>query len=135
MHKYRDVLGQVGRLAAVEAVCVAVILAVYFFLGGMNVKVLLGALIGGAMSVAHFLVLSVSVCNALDRAKSEEEAARVRVSIQASASMRLLVMAVIFIVLFKMGVCDPVAALVPLLCAQLALKFIGLFQGGKEDAQ
>ena len=31
MHKYRDVLGQVGRLAAVEAVCVAVILAVYFF--------------------------------------------------------------------------------------------------------
>lgn len=135
MHKYRDVLGQVGRLAAVEAVCVAVILAVYFFLGGMTVKVLLGALIGGAMSVAHFLVLSVSVCNALDRAKSEEEAARVRVSIQASASMRLLVMTVILIVLFKMGVCDPVAALVPLLCAQLALKFIGLFQGGKEDAQ
>lgn len=130
MHKYRDVLGQVGRLAAVEAVCVAVILAVYFFLGGMTVKVLLGALIGGAMSVAHFLVLSVSVCNALDRAKSEEEAARVRVFIQASASMRLLVMAVILIVLFKMGVCDPVAALVPLLCAQLALKFIGLFQGG-----
>ena len=135
MHKYRDVLGQVGRLAAVEAVCVAVILAVYFFLGGMTVKVLLGALIGGAMSVAHFLVLSVSVCNALDCAKSEEEAARVRVSIQASASMRLLVMAVILIVLFKMGVCDPVAALVPLLCAQLALKFIGLFRGGKEDAQ
>lgn len=135
MHKYRDVLGQVGRLAAVEAVCVAVILAVYFFLGGMTVKVLLGALIGGAVSVAHFLVLSVSVCNALDRAKSEEEAARVRVSIQASASMRLLVMTVILIVLFKMGVCDPVAALVPLLCAQLALKFIGLFQGGKEDAQ
>ncbi|WP_294451217.1 ATP synthase subunit I [uncultured Gemmiger sp.] len=135
MHKYRDVLGQVGRLAAVEAVCVAVILAVYFFLGGMTVKVLLGALIGGAMSVAHFLVLSVSVCKALDCAKSEEEAARVRVSIQASASMRLLVMAVILIVLFKMGVCDPVAALVPLLCAQLALKFIGLFQGGKEDAQ
>lgn len=135
MHKYHDVLSQVGRLAAVEAVCVAVILAVYFFLGGMTVKVLLGALIGGAMSVAHFLVLSVSVCNALDRAKSEEEAARVRVSIQASASMRLLVMAVILIVLFKMGVCDPVAALVPLLCAQLALKFIGLFRGGKEDAQ
>lgn len=108
----------------------AVILAVYFFLGGMTVKVLLGALIGGAMSVAHFLVLSVSVCNALDRAKSEEEASRVRVFIQASASMRLLVMAVILIVLFKMGVCDPVAALVPLLCAQLALKFIGLFQGG-----
>lgn len=135
MHKYRDVLGQVGRLAAVEAVCVAVILAVYFFLGGMSVKVLLGALIGGAMSVAHFLVLSISVCNAIDRAKDEEEAARVRVSIQASASMRLLVMAVILIVLFKMGVCDPVAALVPLLCAQLALKFIGFFQGGKEDAQ
>lgn len=135
MHKYRDVLGQVGRLAAVEAVCVAVILAVYFFLGGMTVKVVLGALIGGAMSVAHFLVLSISVCNAIDRAKDEEEAARVRVSIQASASMRLLVMAVILIVLFKMGVCDPVAALVPLLCAQLALKFIGFFQGGKEDAQ
>lgn len=133
MHKYRDVLGQVGRLAAVEAVCVAVILAVYFFLGGMTVKVLLGALIGGAMSVAHFLVLSVSVCNALDRAKSEEEAAHVRVSIQASASMRLLVMAVILIVLFKAGICDPVAALVPLLCAQLALKFIGFFQGGKEE--
>ena len=46
---------------------------------------------------------------------------------------RLLVMAVILIVLFKAGICDPVAALVPLLCAQLALKFIGFFQGGKEE--
>lgn len=133
MHKYRDVLGQVGRLAAVEAVCVAVILAVYFFLGGLDAKVLLGALIGGAMSVGHFLVLSITVSNALDRAKDEEEAAHVRVSILASASMRLLVMAVILIVLFKAGICDPVAALVPLLCAQLALKFIGFFQGGKEE--
>ena len=53
----------------------AVILAVDFLLGGMSVKVLLGALIGGAMSVAHFLVLSISVCNAIDRAKDEEEAA------------------------------------------------------------
>ena len=64
MHKYRDVLGQVGRLAAVEAVCVAVILAVYFFLGGLDAKVLLGALIGGAVSVGHFLILSITVSNA-----------------------------------------------------------------------
>lgn len=133
MHKYRDVLGQVGRLAAVEAVCVAAILVVYFFLGGMTGKVLLGAFVGGVMAVGHFLILSITVSNALDRAKDEEEAARVRVSIQASASMRLLVMAVILIVLFKAGICDPVAALVPLLCAQLALKFIGFFQGGKEE--
>ena len=45
--------------------------------------------------------------------------------------IRLLVLAVIYIVLFRAKVCDPVAALLPLLLAQVALKLVEFFR--KDD--
>lgn len=133
MGKYRDVLGQVLRLAAIVAVCVAAMFGVYAVLGRFDQKVFAGGLIGGGIAVAHFLFLSVTIAHALDRAKEEENAARLQLSIQASTGIRLLVIAVVLILLFRAEICDPVAALIPLLIAQFALKFIDLFRGGKGE--
>ena len=54
MGKYRDVLGQVLRLALIVAVCVAVMFGVYALLGRFDRKVLLSCLIGGGIAVGHF---------------------------------------------------------------------------------
>lgn len=131
MKKYRGVLTQAAHLAAIVAVCTAVMFAVYALLGRLDGKVLLGGLIGWAVAMGHFMALSLAVSRALDRAVDAQAATRLRLSIQASAGMRLLVLAVLLIVLFRTQVCDPVAALVPLLCAQVALKFIDVFSPGK----
>ena len=56
-----------------------------------------------------------------------------QLSIQASTGIRLLFIAVVLILLFRGGICDPVAAMIPLLFAQFALKFIDLLRAGKGD--
>ena len=50
--------------------------------------------------MGHFMALSLAVSRALDRAVDAQAATRLRLSIQASAGMRLLVLAVLLIVLF-----------------------------------
>ena len=115
MGKYRDVLGQVLRLALIVAVCVAVMFGVYALLGRFDRKVLLGGLSGGGIAVGHFLFLSITIARALDRAAEDSDPARLQLSIQASTGIRLLFIAVVLILLFRADICDPVAALIPLL--------------------
>ena len=110
MQKYKDIFGQVGRLAVALLVCVAVMLAIYGLLGAFTQKVLLGAVLGFLLAMGNFVSLSITVSNALDRAARDNDPQRAQLSIQSSSVIRLLVLAVIYIVLFRAKVCDPVAA-------------------------
>ena len=83
--------------------------------------------------MGHFLFLSITIARALDRAAEDSDPARLQLSIQASTGIRLLFIAVVLILLFRADICDPVAALIPLLFAQFALKCIDLFRAGKGD--
>lgn len=131
MQKHKDIFGQVGRLAVALLVCVAVMLAVYGLLGAFSQKVLLGAVLGFLLAMGNFVSLSITVSNVLDRAARDNDPQRAQLSIQSSSVIRLLVLAVIYIVLFRAKVCDPVAALLPLLLAQVALKLVEFFR--KDD--
>lgn len=131
MQKHRDIFCQIARLAAVLLACVAVMLAVYGVLGFFSVKVLLGAIIGYLLAMGNFVSLSITVSNALDRAARDQEPQRAQLSIQSSSVIRLLVLAAIYILLFRAKVCDPLAALLPLLLAQAALKLVEFFR--KDD--
>lgn len=133
MEKYREMLGQVLRLAVIVAVCVAVMLGIYALMGLFSRKVLIGGLLGGGIAIAHFVFLSITVSRAIDRASEKNNVSGLQLAIQASAGIRLLILAVVLILLFKAQICDPVATLIPLLVAQVALKFIDLFQPGKGD--
>lgn len=131
MQKHKDVLHQTGRLALALVVCVGAMLGVYALLGKFTTSVFLGAVIGSVLAIGNFLSLSITVSNALDRAARDQDPQRAQLSIQASSVVRLLVLAAIYILLFRAEVCDPVAALIPLLLAQAALKFVEFFR--KDD--
>ena len=122
MQKNRDVLRQVGGLAVALLVCIAVMLAVY----------LLGAVFGWILAVGNFLSLSITVSNALDRAANGGSPQKAQLEIQTSSVVRPLVLALIYIVLFRAKVCDPVAALLPLLFAQVAIKVLEFFRNDKK---
>ena len=132
MQKNRGVLRQVGGLAAALLVCIAVMLAVYALLGRLDRMVLLGALFGWLLAIGNFLSLSITVSNALDRAANGGSPQKVQLEIQTSSVVRPLVLAVIYIVLFRAKVCDPVAALLPLLFAQVAIKVLEFFRNDKK---
>ena len=131
MQKNRGVLRQVGGLAAALLVCIAVMLAVYALLGRLDRMVLLGALFGWLLAIGNFLSLSITVSNALDRAAGGSPQ-KAQLEIQTSSVVRPLVLAVIYIVLFRAKVCDPVAALLPLLFAQVAIKVLEFFRNDKK---
>ncbi|WP_298731548.1 ATP synthase subunit I [uncultured Subdoligranulum sp.] len=131
MQKHKDVLHQTGRLALALVVCVGAMLGVYALLGKFTTSVFLGAVIGSVLAIGNFLSLSITVSNALDRAARDQDPQRAQLSIQASSVVRLLVLAAIYILLFRAEVCDPVAALIPLLLAQAALKLVEFFR--KDD--
>lgn len=132
MQKNRDVLRQVGGLAVALLVCIAVMLAVYALLGRLDRLVLLGAVFGWILAVGNFLSLSITVSNALDRAANSGSPQKAQLEIQTSSVVRPLVLALIYIVLFRAKVCDPVAALLPLLFAQVAIKVLEFFRNDKK---
>ena len=132
MQKNRDVLRQVGGLAVALLVCIAVMLAVYALLGRLDRLVLLGAVFGWILAVGNFLSLSITVSKALDRAANGGSPQKAQLEIQTSSVVRPLVLALIYIVLFRAKVCDPVAALLPLLFAQVAIKVLEFFRNDKK---
>ena len=131
MQKHREILRQVCRLMVALAVCVAIMLGVYALLGAFTSSVVVGAILGFVLAVGNFVSLSITVSNAMDRAARDKDPQRAQLSIQASGVIRLLVLAAIYILLFRAKVCDPVAALLPLLMAQAVLKLEEFFR--KDD--
>lgn len=131
MQKHREILRQVCRLMVALAVCVATMLGVYALLGAFTSSVVVGAILGFVLAVGNFVSLSITVSNAMDRAARDKDPQRAQLSIQASGVIRLLVLAAIYILLFRAKVCDPVAALLPLLMAQAVLKLVEFFR--KDD--
>lgn len=131
MQKHREILRQVCRLMVALTVCVAIMLGVYALLGAFTSSVVVGAILGFVLAVGNFVSLSITVSNAMDRAARDKDPQRAQLSIQASGVIRLLVLAAIYILLFRAKVCDPVAALLPLLMAQAVLKLVEFFR--KDD--
>ena len=132
MQKNRGVLRQVGGLAAALLVCIAVMLAVYALLGRLDRMVLLGGLFGWLLAIGNFLSLSITVSNALDRAANGGSPQKAQLEIKTSSVVRPLVLAVMYIVHFRAKVGDPVAALLPLLFAQVAIKVLEFFRNDKK---
>lgn len=132
MQKHRDILHQVTRLTIAMIICVGIMLGIYALLGIFTRSVLVGAVVGLLLSIGNFVSLSITVSNALDRAARDNDPQRAELSIQASSVIRLLVLAAIYILLFRAKLCDPIAALLPLLLAQGVLKLVEFFRNDKE---
>lgn len=128
MQKHRDIFEQTGRLAVAVALCIAAMLAVYALAGRFDNAVLIGALVGFVLAMGNFLSLSITVSNALDRAANGGSPQKAQLEIQTSSVVRPVVLVIIYILLFRAKLCDPVAAILPLLFAQMCIKLIEFFR-------
>ena len=135
LQKHRDVLQQASRLAVAVALCIAAMLAVYALTGHFTNAVLLGALIGFVMAMGNFLSLSITVSNAMNRAANGGSPQKAQLEIQTSSVVRPVILVIIYILLFRAGLCDPLAAILPLLFAQVCIKLIDFFRPDPQAAQ
>ena len=128
MQKQREVFQEIARVAAALAVCEGLMLVVYALAGQFTLRTLAGALVGFVLALGNFAALSITVSNAMDRAAQTGDAKKAQMEIQASSVVRLLILLAVYILIFRMDLCEPVSAILPLLFAQLSLKILEFFR-------
>lgn len=118
-------------LAILEAVVALIIVLVYLAIGRLQFTIVLGAILGAIVTVVNFLILSVTVNNAInkylalrgDKEMSDEEAEKfakqnsikIQNAVSKSYVLRTALMLGTLVLAFITKWFDPLAALIPLL--------------------
>lgn len=131
MNTRQFVLRETAMLAIGEAICTAVMIAIFVLGGYYDTSVLLGGIIGCIMAVANFFFMAVSAETAADRAVNGNVKGG-KAAIASSFYMRLFAMAAILIALAKSGVCNPVAMVVPLVLTRIIITVVEFFRKSGE---
>lgn len=113
MDSRKIVYKETAVVAIGEAICVAVMLAVFYLLGYFDRKVLLGGIIGGVVTVANFFFMAVGTSLAADKAEAQDVKGGQAV-IKSSYLLRMVVLFVIFFACVKSGLCNVISLVVPL---------------------
>ncbi len=124
-------LGDIVFLAAGEALASLIIIGVYLLLGEFDWRVATGAVIGSAVTVLNFAILSFSVNRAVDRVMemrgnkemTEEEAnafalqhsAEIQKSVKSSYLLRQILMLGVLVAAVLLKVASILPAVIPLL--------------------
>ena len=113
-----------------QAVCVAIMLGIFYLLGRFDRSVVLGGIFGGLIATANFFFMAVGAPLAADKAEKQDVKGG-QATIQASYIGRLVMMALILFALVKSGLCDVFAVVLPLVFTRPILTLSEFFR--KED--
>lgn len=109
------------------AIGVGLELGVFALLGMLDLRVLLGSLSGGILSILHFFSLAVVATLAADKAEKQDVAGGQKL-IKAAYPIRLLALAGILFVLAKSGYFHVVALVVPLVFVRPTITIAEFFR-------
>ncbi len=108
---------ETGHIALGTALGVAIMLVVFAVLGRFDAGVAVSGILGGALAVANFFLLGLTV----QKIANGEPEDRARKWMQFSYNMRMLLMVVWLIVALAVPFFNWIAALVPLLMPRLTI--------------
>lgn len=121
------VLKETAIIAIGEAVCVALMCAVYALIGKFTLFVLWGGLVGLLVATGNFFFLAVAATLAADRAEAQDVEGGQKL-MRSSYPIRLLVMAGVLFLCAKSGVFDVIALVLPLLFVRPVLAVVEFFR-------
>ena len=130
MDSRKFILRKTAIIAAGQAVCVAVMIGVFYLLGYFNRSVLLGGIFGGIIALGNFFVMAVCADLAADRAEQGNIKSG-QLLVRMSFFGRTIVMFILLFALIKSGLCHVVAAVVPLVFTRPILTLSEFFGKGK----
>ena len=113
-----------------QAICVTLMLGIFYLLGRFDRSVVLGGIFGGFIATANFFFMAVGATLAADKAEKQDVKGG-QATIQASYIGRLVMMALILFALVKSGLCDVFAVVLPLVFTRPILTLSEFFR--KED--
>ena len=113
MESRKIVYRETGIVAIGQAICLAVMYAVFALLGYFDRSVLLGGIIGTVLSVGNFFFMAVGASLAADKAVRQDVKGGTAL-MKGSYMLRLLVMFLILFACVKSGLCNALASVLPL---------------------
>lgn len=113
MDSRKYVLRETAFIAIGQAICVAVMVAIFALLGYYDSTVLLGGIFGGVLAVLNFFFLAVGATLAADKAEQQNVKGG-QATIQMSYMLRMVLLFVILFALVKSGLCNVIAVVLPL---------------------
>lgn len=132
MDSRKYVLKETLIVAVGEILCVAAMLGVFALLGKFDRTVLLGGVLGGAVSVSNFFFMAVGATLAADKAEKQDVKGG-KAMINSSYLLRLAVMAVVFFAAAKSGYCNVFALVIPLVFIRPVLMISEFFRKSGEN--
>ncbi len=121
------VLKETAYIGMFTLIFSAVMQSVFLIIGKWDYTVLLGNLLGGAAATGNFLLMGITVQNALG--KDEKDAKNL---MKFSQSMRLLLLFVVALIAYLVPVFSTVASIVPFLFPRIAVTIRGIIIKKKE---
>lgn len=116
------VLKETAYVAAFTLIFSAIMQSVYLIIGKWDYTVILGNLLGATAAVSNFLIMGISVQNALG--KEEKDAKNI---MKLSQSMRLLMLFIFALVGYLVPVFNIVAVVIPFIFPRIAVTLRGMF--------
>ena len=121
-----------GMIALGEAICLAVMLAIFAMLGYFDSSVLLGGIIGTLLAVLNFFFMAVSATLAADKAQAQDVKGGT-VLMKGSYLIRMIVIFIILVALIKSGLCHPIAAILPMVFVRPIITVAEFFRKSGEN--
>lgn len=113
--------------SAGQCLCVLGLVLVYFLLGSLDRSVVLGGLLGGALTIVNFAMTAFAVQKAASQAQDQNVKGG-QVTMQTSMGARYLLMAVVLVLAGKSRMFNMIALVLPLLFSRPILTVCELFR-------
>lgn len=129
----RVVVKETRYIAGITIILSILMEAVFLIIGMWSYKVLMGNLLGAAVAVANFLLMGITVQNAVQ--KDEKDAATL---MKVSQMLRNLMLLITALLAFLLPFINPAAAIIPLFFPRIAIFLIPVrdrkISNGKENS-
>ena len=123
----KTVLRETGIIALGVVIGVALMYGVFALLGRFDRAVLLGGVIGGALAILNFLFMAINASVAAEKAVKQDVTGG-RALMQTSYIVRLVAIFLILLACVKSGLCNAIAAVVPLLFVRPTITIAEFFR-------
>ena len=123
----KTVLRETGIIALGVVIGVALMYGLFALLGRFDRAVLLGGVIGGALAILNFLFMAINASVAADKAVRQDVKGG-KALMQTSYLLRLAAIFVILLACVKSGLCNAIAAVVPLLFVRPTITIAEFFR-------
>ena len=113
MESRKFVYRETALVAIGQAICVGVMIGIFALLGHFDMSVLWGGLAGFVLAVLNFFFMAVGATLAADKAE-EQNVKGGKATIQIAYILRMVLLFVVLFALVKSGLCNVIAAVLPL---------------------